>query len=120
MSVKQVILVRKDLDMPPGKLAAQVAHASLAAYRYALMSDCDEVVYQWLNSGSTKVVLEVCNLQELHMMIDAASMKYKLITSMIEDEGRTVFNEPTITCGAIGPADSDVINLITGGLLLYK
>ena len=119
MSVKQVILVRKDLDMPPGKLAAQVAHASINAFLAKGQTDYDHEIFKWLDTGATKVVLEVQNLDELVQKIAQANV-HGLSTAIVKDEGRTVFNEPTITCGAIGPADSDVINLITGGLLLYK
>ena len=119
MSVKQVILVRKDLDMPPGKLAAQVAHASVMAYKATGLAGEHYNIFKWFDTGATKVVLEVQGLDELTAKLEEANGR-GLSTALVTDEGRTVFNEPTITCGAIGPADSDTINLITGGLLLYK
>lgn len=120
MSVKQVILVRKDLNMPTGKLAAQVAHASLDAYIVAKqICDLAELI-EWNESGKTKIVLEVPDLKELLDLRDKAKTLFDLPTSLIEDEGRTVFTEYTITCGAIGPADSVLINQITGHLLTYK
>ena len=119
MSIKQVILVRKDLDMPPGKLAAQVAHASLNAYVATSLGGYQHDIFKWIDSGATKVVLEVQGLTQLAAKLEEANAR-GLSTALVTDEGRTVFNEPTITCGAIGPADSDAINLITGGLLLYK
>lgn len=119
MSVKQVILVRKDLNMPPGKLAAQVAHASLNAYNGTSLGGHKYDIFRWIDTGATKVVLEVKDVVELTAKLAQANER-GLSTALVTDEGRTVFNEPTITCGAIGPADSDTINLITGGLLLYK
>ena len=43
MKYKQVILVRDDLKLPKGKLAVQVAHASLDA---AMKSD-KEILEKW-------------------------------------------------------------------------
>ena len=37
--IKQVIVARKDLEMPPGKLAAQAAHASVNAIMNGLNSE---------------------------------------------------------------------------------
>jgi PTH2 family peptidyl-tRNA hydrolase len=51
--VKQVIVARTDLGMSPGKLAAQVAHASLAAYERA----ADQARREWKRDGQKKVVL---------------------------------------------------------------
>ena len=58
---KQVILVRQDLKLPKGKLAAQAAHASLEA---AFNSD-KEIVKEWRDEGAEKVVLKVKDLDEL-------------------------------------------------------
>ena len=51
---KQVILVRQDLQLPKGKLAAQVAHASVEA---VLRSD-KTVVKNWRAEGMKKIVLK--------------------------------------------------------------
>ena len=61
MELKQVILVRKDLKLSKGKMAAQVAHASLEA---AMNSDKDKV-NEWKSEGMKKVVLKVEDETEL-------------------------------------------------------
>ena len=55
MEFKQVILVRQDLKMPKGKLAAQVAHASVEA---TLKSGKDKI-HTWRYGGMKKVVLKL-------------------------------------------------------------
>ena len=95
---KQVILVREDLHLPKGKMAAQAAHASVEA---VLQSEKDDV-RTWRGQGMKKVVLKVTDERELlkfnQMAKDAA-----LITAVITDAGHTVVAPGTRTCLAIGP-----------------
>lgn len=126
--IKQVIVVRKDLKMPSGKLAAQVAHASLGAFlcgvdtdRKVLQMHLDECKQQWLNHDFTKICLMVNSeeeLLEIHKIIKSniTGIPHALIT----DAGHTVFKEPTITCLGIGPWYSEVIDSVTSKLKLYR
>lgn len=108
---KQVIAARKDLRLSPGKLAAQVAHASLEAYKRA-----DEKLKQrWESSGSKKVVVKVGSLKEL-MEIYQQAKDYKLPCSLIKDAGRTELPAGTATAVGIGPAEEKNINKVTGRL----
>jgi peptidyl-tRNA hydrolase, PTH2 family len=109
--MKQVILVRQDLKLPKGKLAAQVAHAAVHAYRKA--SFIKKRI--WLSLGMKKVVLKVKDLDELRIYIKKAKDK-GLKTSLIADAGKTVVEPGTITCLGIGPDEDEKINEITGEL----
>ena len=110
---KQVILVRQDLNMPKGKLAAQVSHASLeAAYR----SD-QGIVDQWRQTGVKKVVLKVVGKKELFDYIKRAK-RHNLTTVVIRDAGKTFLIPGTITCGAIGPDEEEKVSEITADLKL--
>ncbi len=127
MNVKQVIIVRKDLKMRPGKLAAQVAHASMKAVldtcnllenRILYKSNIPEPMYQWLTGIFTKVVLAVDSEEELLELYNKA-LCLELTCSLITDAGLTVFNGiPTNTCVAIGPEESYKIDAITNHLKL--
>ena len=138
MNVKQVILVRKDIKMSKGKLAAQVAHASMGAILKLLRSGeihqrlfysstdkdnrhrfvCDsEYVQHWLDNSFTKICLAVPDLATMQHCHRLALQK-NIPTSFIIDEGRTCFSEPTATCCSIGPWDSDQIDEITGDFKL--
>ena len=99
-SYKQVIVVRADLKMPPGKLAAQVAHGSIGAFVKSKFKS------EWLNTGQAKIVLKVSSLQELLKVEEAAGLS-GLSTCLIRDEGRTFFHEPTVTVVGIGPAPEE-------------
>lgn len=109
--MKQVILVRDDLKLPKGKLAAQVAHASLDA---ALRTD-KKLVKRWHDFGQKKVVLKVNDLDELKQLKEKAE-RLGLVTAMITDAGHTTVEPGTITCVGIGPDDEVKIDQVTGHL----
>ncbi|MAG91649.1 aminoacyl-tRNA hydrolase [Candidatus Woesearchaeota archaeon] len=111
MTYKQVILVRHDLKLPKGKLATQVAHASLEA----ASNSYGDAVREWRNQGGKKVVLKVENLDELLKYKDLCKSA-KLKTALIKDAGHTVVEPGTITCLGVGPDTEEKIDKITGKL----
>lgn len=130
MSHKQVILVRRDLNMSPGKVASQVAHASLAAIlNYSVnLPELDMTKYiciklndrnePWLKRSFTKVVLGVDSEKELLELYEKAK-KLKLYCSLIEDEGRTELEGYNYTTVGIGPDYNYSIDFVTGHLKRY-
>lgn len=127
MKPKQVILIRRDLKMRRGKEIAQGAHASMAAILNLVSKNQNQLIIpldnkavsEWLNGSFTKVCLQVHSEEELKEYYDKA-LKANIPCSLIQDSGLTEFNNiPTYTCVAIGPAQPDIINSITGQLTLY-
>ncbi|MBN1645514.1 peptidyl-tRNA hydrolase [Candidatus Woesearchaeota archaeon] len=115
-SYKQVILVRKDLKLPPGKLAAQVGHACVEAVLLSnKMFSNKKAVKAWRQQGSKKIVLKVADEEELHKYAMMAKNE-GMITSTIQDAGRTVIAPGTVTCCAIGPDVEEKIDKITSKL----
>lgn len=113
MPFKQVILVRSDLKLSPGKLAVQAAHASVEA----VLTSPKTNIAAWRKEGMKKIVLSVNNLDELRQHQQSAENK-KLAAALITDAGRTEIEPGTITCLAIGPDDEKKIDEITGKLKL--
>lgn len=110
---KQVILVRQDLQLPKGKLAAQVAHGAVEA-----ASRVDSAVKRdWQDEGQMKVVLKVPSEKELLKFLRLAQ-EAKIPHALITDAGRTVIAPGTVTVLGIGPAEEDDIDSITGDLSL--
>lgn len=124
MNVKQVIVIRKDLNMRKGKCVAQGAHASsvfLIQLVKSLMERPSEVLLTkeelyWINNSFKKICLYVESENELLELYDIAKAS-GLYTSKIVDNGETEFNNiPTLTSIAIGPDLSDLIDNVTGHL----
>ena len=111
MTYKQVILVRTDLKLPQGKMAVQVAHASVEAVDKSKKL----VVGLWKINGAKKVVLKVKDLEELKTYLKQAKQA-NLSIALISDAGKTVLKPGTTTCLAIGPAKESQIDQITGHL----
>lgn len=136
--IKQVIVVRRDLrntkgeKLRTGKLGSQIAHASLKVF-FDMMKECDSdnedgsVEYiirmprdmaSWKNGIFTKICVAVDSAEQLMEKYNQA-LAAGLPCSLIEDHGLTEFGGTfTKTCCAIGPAKSEDIDKITGGLSL--
>ncbi len=111
--MKQVIVVNQSLKLPKGKLAAQVAHASVGAFVEA----GDDARVNWLEEGMPKVVLQVEDAPDLLTLYDQA-LQLGLPACLVEDAGRTVVPAGTLTCLGLGPAYDEDIDQLTGDLKL--
>jgi PTH2 family peptidyl-tRNA hydrolase len=109
MAYKQVILVRQDLKLPKGKLAAQVSHASVESL---LKSHRDDIA-KWRSEGMKKVILKVSDEKEI-MKYKTKAEDFGLVVALIIDAGRTVLEPGTITCLGIGPDKEEKIDRVTG------
>jgi PTH2 family peptidyl-tRNA hydrolase len=112
--MKQAIVARTDLGMGRGKLAAQVAHASLSAYE----DTSDRTRKQWKGEGQKKIVLKADGESELFRLADAAERR-GLPNAIVRDAGHTQLDPGTVTCLAVGPGDEDEVDRVTGDLSLY-
>jgi len=110
---KQMIILRKDLEMSIGKKCAQSCHACLGAYRIAKK----DIIKKWESEGQKKVVLEVNSKEELFKIFGRAK-KEKIPCYLVEDAGLTELEHGTVTALAIGPEDEKKIDKITGSLRL--
>ena len=113
MAYKQVILVRTDLKLPRGKACSQAAHASVDA---VLKAD-SVIVKKWRQLGMAKIVVKVKDEKELIKYFQIAK-DADLPAALITDAGKTVVAPGTKTCVAIGPAEEEEIDKITGELTL--
>jgi peptidyl-tRNA hydrolase len=102
-----VIIVRNDLEMGKGKIAAQVAHAAVSLVLDSLNDGRTwrEWLERWLEVGQPKVVVKTNSLDDLLARIEKARIE-GLPTHVIQDAGKTQIEPGTITCGGIGPAPS--------------
>lgn len=114
MSVKLVLVMRTDLDMGRGKIAAQAAHAAVAA---ALAGLGSPDFRRWLDEGQPKVVLKVSGEEALDEVC-ARARSAGLPVQLIQDAGRTQVAAGTATCCAVGPAPIPAVDAVTGGLAL--
>lgn len=127
---KQVIVMRTDLNMRKGKMIAQACHASLGVFTQTMVwkfTETDEIRFtfwgdkdtkEWFVNSFTKICVGCSSEEELEMIYAKAKLM-DLPCILITDNGTTEFNGvPTKTCIAIGPAQSHIIDKITGHLKL--
>ncbi len=110
---KQAIIIRSDLKMGKGKIAAQASHASLKAY----IETDEETRDAWDFEGAKKITLKVNSQKELLDLFKQAKSK-KLPVALIHDAGHTQVEPGTLTAIAIGPAEENKIDEITAKLKL--
>jgi PTH2 family peptidyl-tRNA hydrolase len=113
---KMVIVTRKDLDLSPGKLAAQVAHAAVAC-ALSTKKNNSKWFNKWQNEGGKKAVVKVESEKDFYSLKEKAE-NLKIAANIIEDAGHTEIPVGTKTVLGIGPAPSNIIDQVTGDLPL--
>jgi PTH2 family peptidyl-tRNA hydrolase len=130
MECVQYIVVRKDLDMPVGKLCSQVAHASLGVMlerkQFYVFSNPKDISLNspdmkirnvtlidtkesrsWFEGRFVKLVVYVKSEQKL-LNLSKKLDDLGITNKLIYDAGRTIFNgETTLTCMGIEPIYRD-------------
>ena len=114
-NIKQVIVVRTDLDMGKGKIAAQVGHACVLGAEHVRKSNTEWFTQWW--DGQEKIVVKVPNLKELEK-IKQDAIELGLPWSEVTDAGHTQIAPGTLTCISLGPAPEEKIDKLTGELSL--
>ena len=136
---KMMIVMRRDLKMRKGKIAAQAGHACIDAILMALskegrlndfettndgiaLRDIDKPttpLSDWFKYGCAKICVYVDSEEELIDIAEKAKEK-DIIAAVITDAGMTEFHGvPTKTCLALEPLPAEVADELTGNLLLY-
>ena len=114
---KLVIVVRKDLNISPGKLAVQASHASVSC---ALESKKKKKKYfkRWMKEGQKKVLVKCDDLEHMEFLKERAE-KEDLVTKIVTDAGLTEVRSGTKTCLGVGPGPNNLVDKVTGDLSLY-
>jgi PTH2 family peptidyl-tRNA hydrolase len=113
---KQVMVVRRDLGMGTGKIAAQVAHAAVMGAEKT-KAHRREWFDEWFEGGQAKVVVKVQSMEEL-MDVRKRAESLRLPVVQVQDSGLTQIPPGTTTCIGIGPAPADLIDKVTNDLKL--
>lgn len=112
--LKMVLIVRMDLEMSPGKVAAQSVHAALGCTGIS----SPEIVNRWQQRGETVICLKCADIDEMNGLKSAAD-QCGLKTYAVYDAGRTEVASGSQTVVAIGPDAVSKIDSITRHLKLY-
>jgi PTH2 family peptidyl-tRNA hydrolase len=124
--IKQVIVMRNDLNMRKGKMIAQGAHAAMMFMTRELdraqvesrLPLWTETQLAWMQGSFKKIAVRAESEAELMRIYDEAKAA-GLDVHICIDSGKTEFNGvPTKTCLAIGPDHAEKIDAITGDLKL--
>ncbi|GAB6027277.1 hypothetical protein CHUAL_001560 [Chamberlinius hualienensis] len=115
---KMVFVVNAELQMGIGKVAAQVAHATLGIHKVLLQGEdkYGEMLLEWESSGETKIVLRGENTNHL-VELEKQALAFGLPTYMVQDAGRTQVPAGSTTVLVIF-GKIDVVDIVTGKLRL--
>lgn len=113
---KLTLVVRSDLGMTKGKIAAQCGHATLACYKIAKMVN-PQLLRVWEQSGQAKVALK-CESEDKLLELQAIALSLGLPAQTIQDAGRTQIAAGSRTVLGVGPGPAELIDQVTGHLKL--
>ena len=144
--MKQLIIARKDLNMSPGKLAAQVSHASMAFLTTQLKQEWKEEhtnfykiffyitkdTYDWICGSFTKIICEAKNKYQLEKVISLARelgleegqdfflIKDNCLTELTPEEIDDNGVGRTLTCIGFRPLPDDIVHQLSKKYQLYR
>ncbi|XP_031834923.1 peptidyl-tRNA hydrolase 2, mitochondrial [Nomia melanderi] len=113
---KLILVIRTDLKMGKGKVAAQCAHAAVAAYKAATKHP--KILQAWEESGQAKITVKVDSEDALTQVAKQAKA-IGVLASVIRDAGHTQVAPGSKTVCAIGPGPAPLIDQVTGHLKLF-
>lgn len=121
--VRLALVIRQDLGMTKGKIAAQCCHATLSCFRLIGLDSSKQsynptMVNRWLSHGQAKITLkcpDASTMDELY----AKAISLGINASIIHDAGRTQIAAGSATVLGLGPAPKSVLDQVTGELKLY-
>ncbi|KPM45771.1 hypothetical protein AK830_g752 [Neonectria ditissima] len=118
---KLVLVVRTDLGMTKGKIAAQCSHATLACFKKlskaAEGSAERKLLARWEKSGQAKIAVQVKSQAEM-LELCRKARGLGITAEVIQDAGRTQIEAGSMTVLGVGPAPRSVVDQVTGGLKL--
>ncbi|KAL1900890.1 hypothetical protein Sste5346_001951 [Sporothrix stenoceras] len=121
---KLVLVVRTDLGMTKGKIAAQCGHATLACYkilRRAAERDptgsSARLLQRWERRGQAKIAVQAKGEDTLVTLMGVAH-SLGVTAEVIADAGRTQIESGSLTVLGVGPAPKSLVDKITGHLKL--
>ena len=110
---KLCLVVRKDLKMYAGKIAAQCCHATIGI----LKKNKKYKIKMWSGMGEKIVVLKCKDAEEMYKIQCKAKLN-NISTYLVMDAGLTEVEPGTVTVLAIGIEIEDKLNLIISNLKL--
>ena len=113
---KLIIVIRTDIKMSKGKIAAQAGHAAVSASEYA-RKNRPEWWNPWITEGQCKIAVKVSSEQDI-LELERKARNAGLPVALIVDRGLTEIPPNTTTCLGIGPAPANKVDVITGKLRL--
>jgi peptidyl-tRNA hydrolase, PTH2 family len=117
--VKLMLIVRTDLGMTKGKIAAQCGHATLAVYKTLSGGGGaarQALLRRWENGGQPKIAVK-CDSEEDLLLLQGQAISLGLVARVIRDAGRTQIQAGSATVlGVLGP--KSVVDNVTGVLKL--
>ncbi|XP_076394127.1 peptidyl-tRNA hydrolase 2, mitochondrial isoform X2 [Megachile rotundata] len=113
---KLILVIRTDLKMGKGKVAAQCAHAAVAAYKSVRKHP--KILQAWEECGQAKITVKVDSEDALKEIVKHARA-VGLLANIIHDAGRTQIEPGSKTVCAIGPGPAPLIDQVTGHLKLF-
>jgi peptidyl-tRNA hydrolase len=118
--VVQYLIIRADLKLLAGKLAAQAGHAVPLAMRAVERSGDERTrrhLERWESGSYTKIALATEGAEALATLCDDLS-RHQVIHARVVDEGRTVIEPDTVTAVGLQPLPKTEARPFVGKLKL--